>query len=177
MTLSYLQIVERPLCACGCGQEVGVAKHDDRANGYVKGQPFTYRRGHFSRSTKPQYIVRNNGCWEWQRCRDKDGYGHMSRLGVRYLAHRYFYERAKGSVPGGLQLDHLCRNPSCVNPDHLEPVTNAENGRRGKHTKLTAEAVREIRASTETPLALAARYGVSREAVYGVLQRRTWRDV
>ena len=47
-------------------------------------------------------------------------------------AHRYAYEELVGPIPEGLQLDHLCRNRSCVNPDHLEPVTCRENLRRGE---------------------------------------------
>lgn len=47
------------------------------------------------------------------------------------LTHRYSYERAEGPVPAGLELDHLCRVRSCVNPEHLEPVTHRENMRRG----------------------------------------------
>jgi hypothetical protein len=46
-------------------------------------------------------------------------------------AHRFAYENLVGEIPDGLALDHLCRNPRCVNPDHLEPVTHAENVRRG----------------------------------------------
>lgn len=47
-----------------------------------------------------------------------------------HLAHRATYQEARGEIPQGLELDHLCRTPLCVNPDHLEPVTRAENMRR-----------------------------------------------
>lgn len=47
-----------------------------------------------------------------------------------YLAHRYYYELEKGEIPKGLVLDHLCRNRSCINVNHLEPVTQKENVRR-----------------------------------------------
>ena len=72
------------------------------------------------------------GCWEWMAARDRDGYGLFKRSDPRKMvrAHRFSYEMAKGPIPDGKQLDHLCRNKSCVNPDHLEPVTNRENQMR-----------------------------------------------
>ena len=51
--------------------------------------------------------------------------------GDRIMAYRYFYELVKGKIPDNLQIDHLCRNTRCVNPDHLEPVTIKENVLRG----------------------------------------------
>lgn len=63
------------------------------------------------------------GCWVWGTHIMPNGYG---RLG-RFLAHRLSYEAFVGPIPAGLVLDHLCRNRSCCNPDHLEPVTQYEN--------------------------------------------------
>lgn len=79
-----------------------------------------------------------NDCWLWIGWRNADGYGLIDdrpRTGVR-RAHRVAYEFSIGPIPDGLQLDHLCRNPPCVNPRHLEPVTNQENTRRGAHGSL-----------------------------------------
>jgi len=75
-------------------------------------------------------------CWEWTAAIGKTGgYGKYSyRLDgkVKYVyAHRYAYHVLVGPVPDGLELDHLCRNRKCVNPDHLDPVTRRENVRRG----------------------------------------------
>lgn len=73
------------------------------------------------------------GCWEWQgKSVQTSGYGQLNYGGTRRLAHRLAYELAVGPVPEGLVLDHLCRNRLCVNPMHLEPVTNRENLRRGE---------------------------------------------
>lgn len=74
----------------------------------------------------------SDGCWEWLGCKDGDGYGMFRFEGSMRRAHRWGYELLVSKVPEGLVLDHLCRNPSCVNPDHLEPVTNQENLDRGE---------------------------------------------
>jgi len=71
------------------------------------------------------------GCWLWMRGTTSNGYGAMAFEGRSRLAHRLSYELLVGPVPDGLQIDHLCRTRLCVNPDHLEPVTQRENILRG----------------------------------------------
>lgn len=72
-----------------------------------------------------------DGCWEY-RGASQDGYGVLYDENRRsVMAHRYAYEKLVGPIPDGLVIDHLCRNPPCVNPSHIEPVTIAENTRRG----------------------------------------------
>jgi hypothetical protein len=76
-----------------------------------------------------------------------------------------------------MHLDHLCRVRSCVNPAHLEPVTNAENCRRGANAKLTAADVRAIRqrvAGGEEIKAIAARFDVSVWTIYLIRNGKTW---
>ena len=78
-----------------------------------------------------------DACWNWLVAVDQHGYGKI-RIGGRRAtggrdvkAHQFSYEIKYGPVPEGLEIDHLCRNPRCVNPVHLEAVTHGENMRRG----------------------------------------------
>jgi hypothetical protein len=81
---------------------------------------------------------RPSGCWIWTACRNAHGYGKFGLNGKTWLAHRFAYTMLRGEIPGGLVLDHLCRTPACVNPSHLEPVTNRENSLRGEGPRLAA---------------------------------------
>ncbi len=143
---------QRKLCDCGCGHPVSFATKTNSKRGDVKGQPVRYVTGHAARKRgiSISFVVdKTTGCWIWQGAKISTGYGHLRVQGKNVLSHRYMYEKVKGEIPGGLELDHLCRNPLCMNPQHLEPVTHAENCRRGKRVKLTHRMTKQIKAMAE----------------------------
>lgn len=86
-------------------------------------------------------VIQSGDCWLWTGTKSgpNGGYGLFKREGRRSFqsAHRVAYEEMVGEIPPGLFLDHLCRTPACVNPSHLDPVTNAVNCRRGLRGELT----------------------------------------
>jgi hypothetical protein len=71
--------------------------------------------------------VMASGCWHWTGPIFPNGYGYARRPDITEMAHRFVYRLHCGEIESGLVLDHLCRNPICVNPDHLEPVTQRVN--------------------------------------------------
>ena len=78
-------------------------------------------------------IDKSGACWLVNRgTTNGRGYARIIDGGRRMLAHRLMYERYIGAIPEGLELDHLCSNTRCVNPEHLEPVTHRVNLMRGK---------------------------------------------
>ena len=129
------------LCECGCGRPVPIAKRTNRSRGHIKGQPIRFVKGHQGRT--PDYTIEDRGylspCWVWAKGLHPTGYGSLGVNESWGYGHRVYYERSKGPIPAGLHIDHLCRVRACVNPDHLEAVTQQENIRRG------AEAITHCR--------------------------------
>lgn len=111
------------ICACGCG---GETKPNRR-----------FINHHNNIMKRKGYVVGEGGCWIYQGHIDKRGYtGSVFFNGRRMTAYKAHYEEKHGQVPEGKELDHLCRNRKCVNPDHLEVVTSRENIRRSPCSKL-----------------------------------------
>lgn len=107
---------------------------------YSRGTPFERVMTRVTRMPGPL----DTECWVCGYASTAAGYATVHiQEGSRnqpHLAHRITYEALRGKIPDGLVIDHLCRNPPCVNPDHLEPVTQRENFLRGLHS--TAQSVR-----------------------------------
>lgn len=163
------------LCMCGCGAKTTVAKKDNARFGWVKGQPKRYLKGHHNR--RLGYVVDSaTGCWLWVLRRDRYGYGVTARDGAS-RASRWFFEQYVRPLEPGEQVDHLCSNPPCVNPSHLEAVSPTTNVRRSRATKLTEDDVRQIRASAEPNKVLAARFAVDPSNISHIRAGTSWGGV
>jgi hypothetical protein len=111
-----------------------------------------------------------------RRTPNNKGYCKVSIAGKVVYAHRAMYEQEVASIPEGFTIDHLCRVHPCIRPDHLEPVSMADNLRRGHGAKLTRDEVLEIRSAPATVRTkdLAERYGISESQMSRVRRGIRW---
>jgi hypothetical protein len=147
-----------------------------------------------NQDTLEAYLLKNTeldpihpSCWRWRgpavksrRCRKKDG--------VMRAIYRIAFEHFKGPIPDKHVVHHTCRNPHCINPDHLEALTKGEHlrvhrngkGEKNKNAVLTDEAIREIFHLVEKgPLQrkIAEIYGVTQPCISNLLHNRRWPHV
>jgi hypothetical protein len=118
--------------------------------------------------------VRVGECLIWQGSIGSHGYGQISHRSRPVLVHRIAYIAERGAIPDGFVIDHLCRNKACVDPEHMEAVTNAVNTQRGTGARFTPEDIREIREAPGSHAAAARRWDTSRGAIANIRNGRTW---
>jgi len=121
------------------------------------------------------------GCWNWLlSCLPDSGYGLVwsAKYKKMIYAHREAYEAVHGPIADELEIDHLCRNTSCVNPQHLEAVTSSINRRRQINCYLTVEKVREIRELYVDGFTVKAlKHLFEYKSISSVVHYRLWKDV
>ena len=124
----------------------------------------------------------DTGCWLWLKTLNRKGYGTgaFPDQGTQY-AHRAYWIAANGPVPEGrhIVIDHLCRNPRCVNPEHLEAVEQATNMHRGKGAKLTMDIAREVRRMVQAGHSnayITAQTGVTTQNIWWIAEDLAWRE-
>ncbi len=165
------------LCECGCGMKTKIIMYTNNKKGRIKGESDRFIYNHHL-IKKNRYIVNKDGCWVWQLATDKDGYGQTRQNGKHIRAHRLYYEKYKSKIPNDKVIDHLCKNPACVNPEHLDIVTQQENVHRGNNTKLTWEKVKTIRrmyaTGIQTSKQLSKMFSISKRHVFLIINNERW---
>lgn len=136
--------------------------------------------------------VNDDGCFVCTSHKSINEYGHRSfrKYGRNYLVHRYIYEECFGFIADDLVVRHKCDNPSCINPEHLEVGTHADNvmdkvkrervpkGSSHSNSKFTEDDVKFIKRNPQiSARELVEKFGVSKEAIYKIRQGIRWSHV
>jgi hypothetical protein len=194
------------LCKCDCGNEKSIAEEClTRGNTLTCGCSRQYRRLLLISRTKERLVenmkVTPEGCWDWQRGKDKNGYGTCGMGYGDQRAHRSSYRVFKGSIPKGMFVCHHCDNPSCINPEHLFLGTNKDNildasskgrlavgpdkrkgslGEKNRKAKLNDDKVKCIRFLCDNGYKkseIANFFGVYKSSIESIARRKTWSHI
>ena len=138
-------------------------------------------------------VNKTDTCWLWTACKDKAGYGWFGINHKNIRTHRFSWLLAGNIIPEGHVVRHKCRSKNCVNPDHLETGTHADNqadrkrdgtatyakGEKSASHKLTEDQVRAIRVNPENKSGyrIAKDYNVNEQTIYDIILRKTWKHI
>jgi hypothetical protein len=152
--------------------------------------PFQKGNKGFRKPKEITWTVNERGCWICtSHSKDREGYPRKKINGKKQNIHRIFYEKYKGPIPQGLHVLHTCDTRACINPDHLFLGTQNDNmhdmaqkgrstyGEKHPNAKLTESQVLEIRFMLGTLLDIAEKYGISRNNVSLIKNRKRWKHL
>lgn len=132
-------------------------------------------------------VDEKTGCWIWTATLDSAGYGRFSVFGTQEKAHRFAYSWFVGPLPGWemddpgrMELHHICGRRRCVNPAHLELMSHRGHAITEGRKKLTEDQVLEIRARSafgDSQKELALRFGVTKQTIGKIVNRKTWKHI
>jgi len=163
------------LCACGCGQPVGIGRSGRRPR-FITDHASSARKRD---SPNPSLYTINGDteCWEWHGCL-RDGYGSARIQGKTVVLHRWSYEKHIGPIPKGHELHHTCRNRRCFNPAHLVAITRVLHRQLPDRSKLSMDVARTIRSlyPGRSQQSIADEYGVTQPTVSAILLNKIWKE-
>lgn len=138
---------------------------------------------------KIEFAINGDGCHVCTSHAINGGYPYAKINGKNIRLHRLIYTQTHGEIPASMIIRHKCDNTFCINPEHLEAGSHADNMRdmvsRGRSLSglknpraiLTEEMVKEILASNENQCALGRKYGVTNDTIHAIKKRKTWKHV
>lgn len=190
---------KKSFCKCDCGNEK-IFRTGAIISGQAKscGCIDSIQRKNYDEHAKNKLLKsiekKENGCWEWQKARHRQGYGHFAYKRKVCLAHRMSWILHNGPIDDSILVLHKCDNPPCCNPDHLFLGTDKDNfidavskgrikrckGEQHYYSKLTENDVLKIRQMASEGMlheVIASEFNISKKYVSSISTRRNWKHV